>query len=290
VTAASVSRLVPMSRSPVLRRVIASRIALVSVSIIFAFAVIAALAPVLAPADPLQMNIAQRLQGPSATHALGTDQFGRDVLTRLMYGTRLSFLVAFIAVTSAAIGALAVGTLAGFYGGIGDFVSGRIIDVLLSFPPILLALVLIAAVGPNIFNLIVVIVVLRLPGEARLVRSMVLSLRQRTYVEAARCIGATDRRIMLTHIIPHTLGTLSVLLMLGMASAIYLEAAFGFLGLGAQPPDPSWGTMMREGLDVLRTAPHISLATGGAIFITSLCFNSLGDVLRDAFDPTTIRR
>ena len=134
------------------------------------------------------------------------------------------------------------------------------------------------------------IIVLRLPGEARLVRSMVLSLRQRTYVEAARSIGADDGRIMLKHIIPHTLGTLSVLVMLGMASAIYLEAAFGFLGLGAQPPDPSWGTMMREGLDVLRAAPHVSLATGAAIFIASLCFNSLGDVMRDAFDPTTIRR
>jgi peptide/nickel transport system permease protein len=273
-----------------LLRVLGSTTAVISLLVILTFALVAILAPVLAPQDPYLMTVSQRLQGPSAAHLLGTDQFGRDVLTRLMFGTRLSFFVAFVAVAIAAAGALVVGTLAGYYGGISDFVSGRIIDVLLSFPPILLALVLIAAVGPNVFNLVAVIIVLRLPSEARLVRSMVLSLRQRTYVEAARCIGATDRRIMLRHIIPHMLGTLSVLLMLGMASAIYLEAAFGFLGLGAQPPDPSWGTMMRDGLDVLRAAPHLSLVTGSAIFIASLSFNSLGDVLRDAFDPTTIRR
>ena len=289
-TATTATPIAPAQRALVLRRVYTSRVAVVATVIILAFAVTAILAPLLAPADPYQMNIAQRLQAPTPAHVMGTDQFGRDVLTRLMYGARLSFLVAFLAVTLAAVGALAIGTIAGFYGGAGDFIIGRIIDVLLAFPPILLALVLIAALGPNIFNLVAVIVVLRLPGEARLVRSMVLSLRQRTYVEAARCIGATDWRIMLRHIIPHTLGTLSVLLMLGMASAIYLEAAFGFLGLGAQPPDPSWGTMMRDGLDTLRPAPHVSLFTGGAIFITSLCFNWLGDAFRDAFDPSTIRR
>lgn len=277
-------------QSPVAQRVFSSPVAVIAVLVILAFILVSVFAPLLAPHDPMTMNMSERLEDPSAAHPLGTDQFGRDVLTRLMYGTRLSFLVAFTSVAAAAIGALAIGTLAGYYGGISDFLSGRIIDVLLAFPPILLALVLIAAVGPNVLNLIAVIIVLRLPGEARLVRSMVLSLRQRTYVEAARCIGANNRRIMLKHIIPHTLGTLSVLLMLGMASAIYLEAAFGFLGLGAQPPDPSWGTMMRDGLDVLRRAPHLSLATGAAIFIASLCFNSLGDVLRDAFDPSMIRR
>ena len=277
-------------QNPVVKRVIASKTAVVALAVIGMFILIALFAPLVAPRDPLLMNIGNRLEGPSANHIMGTDGFGRDILTRLMYGTRLSFFVAFVSVALAAIGALAIGTIAGYYGGAWDFFSGRIIDVLLSFPPILLALVLIAGLGPNVFNLIVVIIVLRLPGEARLVRSMVLSLRQRTYVEAARCIGADDRRIMLRHIIPHTLGTLSVLIMLGMASAIYLEAAFGFLGLGAQPPEPSWGTMMREGLDVLRRAPHLSLVTGGAIFVASLCFNSLGDVLRDAFDPTTIRR
>jgi peptide/nickel transport system permease protein len=290
VTATAVAQAAPSQRALVLRRVYASPVAMASTAIILAFALIGILAPLIAPADPYFMTISQRLQGPTSAHLMGTDQFGRDVLTRLMYGTRLSFLVAFLSVTAAAIGALAVGTFAGFYGGVGDFIIGRIIDVLLAFPPILLALVLIAALGPNIFNLVAVIIVLRLPGEARLVRSMVLSLRQRTYVEAARCIGATDRRIMVHHIIPQTLGTLSVLLMLGMASAIYLEAAFGFLGLGAQPPDPSWGTMMRDGLDTLRAAPHVSLFTGGAIFITSLCFNTLGDAFRDAFDPNMIRR
>jgi len=290
VTVQVATGMAPAQRALVLRRVYTSRVAVISTLIVIAFALMGIFAPLLAPADPFAMNIAQRLQGPTAAHIMGTDQYGRDVLTRLMYGTRLSFLVAFLAVTVAALGALCIGTIAGFYGGVGDFIIGRLIDVLLSFPPILLALILIAAVGPNIFNLIAVIIVLRLPGEARLVRSMVLSLRQRTYVEAARCIGATDGRIMIRHIIPHTLGTLSVLLMLGMASAIYLEAAFGFLGLGAQPPDPSWGTMMRDGLDTLRAAPHISLFTGGAIFVTSLCFNWLGDAFRDAFDPTTIRR
>ena len=277
-------------QNPVVKRVIASRTAVVALVVIGIFILIALFAPWIAPRDPLLMNIGNRLEGPTPTHLMGTDGFGRDILTRLMYGTRLSFFVAFVSVALAAVGALAIGTVAGYYGGAWDFLSGRVIDVLLSFPPILLALVLIAGLGPNVFNLIAVIIVLRLPGEARLVRSMVLSLRQRTYVEAARCIGANDARIMLRHIIPHTLGTLSVLIMLGMASAIYLEAAFGFLGLGAQPPDPSWGTMMREGLDVLRRAPHLSLVTGGAIFVASLCFNALGDVLRDAFDPTTIRR
>jgi peptide/nickel transport system permease protein len=277
-------------RNPVVRRVVDSRTAVLSVAVLLIFMAIAVLAPLIAPRDPLLMNVANRLEGPSGAHLLGTDGFGRDVLTRLMYGTRLSFFVAFTSVALAAVGALLIGTLAGYYGGAWDFVSGRIIDVLLSFPAILLALVLIAGLGPNVYNLIAVIIVVRLPGEARLVRSMILSLRQRTYVEAARCIGADDRRIMVRHIVPHTLGTLSVLLMLGMASAIYLEAAFGFLGLGAQPPEPSWGTMMREGLDVLRRAPHLSLFTGGAIFVVSLCFNALGDVLRDAFDPTTIRR
>jgi peptide/nickel transport system permease protein len=194
--------------------------------------------------------------------------------------------VAFSSAVGAAGIATVLGSLAGYYRGAIDQVVGRLIELMLAFPAILLGMLLIAALGPSLPNLLVVIVLVRIPGEARIIRSLVLSLRERSFVEVSRSVGASDWRIIFRHILPNTYGTIAVLTMLGMASGVFLEAAFGFLGLGTQPPDPSWGTMMLEGLDYLGPAPHVVFFTGLAMFVVTLAFNLMGDALRDAFDPS----
>ncbi len=244
------------------------------------------LAPVVDPYDPtIDSNLTLSRKAPSLEHPFGTDRLGRDVLRRVIHGTRISLLIGFVVViTSSVIGAT-LGLLAGYFGKLSDTLIMRLMDILLAFPAILLAIAIVAVRGPGIFNTIIAVAVVGIPGYARVVRSMVLSLRERDYVSAARMVGVRDSRIMFLHILPNSLSPLIVQMTLGVGGAILFAAALGFLGLGVQPPVPEWGAMISDSIPFLRQAPHMVFFPGMAIMLTVLGFNLLGDGLRDALDP-----
>jgi peptide/nickel transport system permease protein len=232
-------------------------------------------------------NLAERLQGPSAAHWLGTDDLGRDVLARLIFGTRISLSVGFIAVGIALAIGTALGLVAGFRGGWVDTVVMRFVDVMLSIPTIFLILAVLAFLGPSIYNVMAVIGLTAWPGLARLVRGEVLSIREREYVQAARVAGLPTWRILLVHILPNTVAPILVSATLGVGGAILTESALSFLGLGVQPPTPSWGNVLAIGRDYLHIAWWLSLFPTVAILVTVLAFNLLGEGLRDVLDPRT---
>ena len=247
---------------------------------------LAIFAPLIAPADPLAIDYAHPAAPPGAGgHLLGTDAVGRDILARLIYGTRISLQVGLVAVGIAATLGTTVGLAAGYYGGWVDSVLMRTVDVFLAFPVIVLAIGIIAVLGPSLGNVVIALGLVAWTTYARVVRGQVLVLRELDFVHAARAMGVGDWRILTRHILPNTLAPIIVLATVGMATAIIAEAALSFLGLGVQPPTPSWGTMLNEGRGFLRTAPHISTFPGLAIMLTVLGFNFLGDGLRDALDP-----
>ena len=223
--------------------------------------------------------------GPSAEFPLGTDALGRDLLSRILVGARLSMRVAVLAVALATVAGGALGLVSGYLGGLVDLVIGRIVDVFFAFPAILLALGIVAALGPDPNNVILAIGVVYTPIFARVVRGPVLALRAREFVEAARALGATRARILLRHILPNLVSTLVVQVSLALSWAVLTEGALSFLGLSAQPPAPSWGVMLSEGRQYLEFATHLALFPGIAIMIAVLGFNLLGDGLRDALDP-----
>ena len=245
----------------------------------------ALLGPVLTGHDPSAQTLALRLEGPSAEHLLGLDELGRDVWSRLLAGARISLMVGLVVVgVSASIG-LIVGAVAGYVGGIADEVISRIIDVLLAFPGILLAIALVAVLGPSLTNVVLALTAIGWVGYARLVRGQVLKARELEFVQAARALGARPARLLARHIIPTAIPALVVQATLGMAGAILAEAALSFLGLGVQPPTPSWGTMINGGRVHLIDAPHLTVFPGLAIALLVLGFNFLGDGLRDRLDP-----
>jgi peptide/nickel transport system permease protein len=245
----------------------------------------AALAPWLAPADPTEQALERMLEPPGRAHLLGTDDLGRDVLSRLLHGARISLAVGVLSVgLSLAVG-VGLGLVAGYRGGVVDEVLMRIMDGLLAFPALVLALAITAALGPSLRNAMLAIGIVGIPGFARLVRGQVLSLRALEFVEAARAAGSGDARIVLRHIVPGTLAPVIVHGSLRVAFAVLAEAGLSFLGLGTQPPTPSWGAMLSAGREYLEMAPWLALAPGAAIFVTTLAFNLLGDGLRDALDP-----
>jgi peptide/nickel transport system permease protein len=247
--------------------------------------VAALLAPVLSAQDPSEQTLALRLEGPSAQHVLGLDELGRDVWSRLLAGARISLLVGLVVVgVSASIG-LMVGAVAGYVGGVTDEVISRLIDVLLAFPGILLAIALVAVLGPSLTNVVLALTAIGWVGYARLVRGQVLKARELEFVQAARALGAGPARLLARHIIPTAIPALVVQATLGMAGAILAEAALSFLGLGVQPPTPSWGTMINGGRVHLIDAPHLTVFPGLAIALLVLGFNFLGDGLRDRLDP-----
>jgi peptide/nickel transport system permease protein len=247
--------------------------------------VAALLAPVLSAHDPSEQALALRLEGPSAQHVLGLDELGRDVWSRLLAGARISLLVGLVVVgVSASIG-LMVGAVAGYVGGVTDEVISRLIDVLLAFPGILLAIALVAVLGPSLTNVVLALTAIGWVGYARLVRGQVLKARELEFVQAARALGAGPARLLARHIIPTAIPALVVQATLGMAGAILAEAALSFLGLGVQPPTPSWGTMINGGRVHLIDAPHLTVFPGLAIALLVLGFNFLGDGLRDRLDP-----
>lgn len=237
------------------------------------------------PRDPGAIDIAHRLEPPSWQYPLGTDDLGRDVLTRILYGARISLLVGFVAVGIATMIGIVVGALAGYYGRWIDAVMMRFVDIMLCFPTFFLILAVIAFLEPSIWNIMIIIGLTSWMGVARLVRAEFLSLRERDFVQAARTLGASDSRIIFRHVLPNALSPVLVSATLGVAGAILTESALSFLGIGVQPPTPSWGNMLITGKQTLGTAWWMSAFPGLAILITVLGYNLLGEGIRDALDP-----
>lgn len=246
----------------------------------------AALAPVIAPFDPVRdADLNNYLRPPGAPFALGTDTFGRDVLSRVIYGARVSLGVGIAVQASALVIGVTLGLLAGFFGGRVDQLIMRLTEVVFAFPGLLFAIAIMAVIGPSLYNVFLALGLVSWTSLARVVRGQVLSLKEQEYVEAARAVGASNARIIARHILPNTLAAVVVLVTLGIGGAILAEAGLSFLGLGAQPPQPSWGSMLSAGRDYLLQAPWLSVYPGLAIFLTVMGFNLLGDGIRDLLDP-----
>lgn len=259
--------------------------ALVGLAIILVFVLLAVFAPVISPYDPVRQDLASAVQSPSAAHWFGTDQLGRDVATRLMYGTRISLLIGVLAVLIGLVIGVPLGMIAGYYGGWADLAISRAADMMFAFTSILLALTLVAVLGVSLQNVIIAVGISVVPVIIRLVRSSVLSLREEPYVEAARALGASDFRIITRHVFRNALTPVLVHGTLSIGVSILLAAGLGFLGLGVQSPTPEWGTMLGEGRQFIFNAPHMTTFPGITIFLAILAFNLLGDGLRDALDP-----
>ena len=257
----------------------------VGAAIVLMAVLAALLGPVVMPFDPADQELALRLEGPTGQHWFGLDELGRDILARVLSGARISLLVGLVVVgVSSTIGTL-LGSIAGYFGGVIDEILSRLMDILLAFPGLLLAIAMVAVLGPSLTNVIIALSLIGWVGYARLVRGQVLRARELEFVLAARALGATIPRILARHIIPTALPAVTVQATLGMGGAILAEAALSFLGLGVQPPTPSWGTMLSYGRAHLLEAPHLTIFPGLAIAVLVLGFNFLGDGLRDALDP-----
>jgi len=243
-------------------------------------------APWLAPADPTEQSIVDQLAPPGGDFPLGADNFGRDVLSRLLWGARFSLLVSFLSVSCAMLVGGTVGLVAGYVGGRTDLFAMQVMDVLLSFPSLILGLIVVALVGPSLPTLVFAIALTTVAPFARVARAPVLSLRARPYVEAGRALGFSHARIVFVHILPNMIAEVLVMATLWMADAVRTEAALSFLGLGIKPPAPSWGSMLRDGFENILDAPWLSIFPGLAILILVLGLNLLGDGMRDATDPT----
>ncbi len=287
-TASSTERRTPRTRlffrDVVWQRLRGNRLAVAGALIVAAMFVVALLAPLLAR-DPAAIDISKRLLAPSFGHWMGTDDLGRDVLSRIMYGARISLLVGFVSVGIASLIGILLGALAGYYRGWVDAVIMRFVDIMLCFPSFFLILAVIAFLEPSIWNIMAIIGMTGWMGVARLVRAEFLSLRERDFVLAARALGASDGRIILRHILPNALSPVLVSATLGVAGAILTESALSFLGIGVQPPTPSWGNMLINGKQTLGEAWWLSAFPGLAILVTVLGYNLLGEGIRDALDP-----
>lgn len=269
----------------VVRLFVRNRLALVGLIVIVVFVFVAVGAPWLTPHEPNEVNLSQRFIRPGSEHLFGTDNLGRDILSRVIMGARVSLLVGIVAVgLSMSIG-VTLGLLAGYHRGALDNVIMRFVDVFLAFPVIVLAIAIIAVRGPGLINVIVALGLVYWTTYARVTRGVTLTLREQEYVMAARSMGASDWHIIWRHILPNALAPILVIASLGMGSAIIAEAALSFLGLGIQPPEASWGSMLSFGMQFLRDTPYLSTFPGLAIFVVVLAFNMLGDGLRDALDP-----
>jgi peptide/nickel transport system permease protein len=258
----------------------------VGAGIILIFVVVAIFAPVLAPHDPYLINAGNMLAAPNQSNWLGTDEYGRDILSRIIYGARISIFVGLMAVgIGTTIGAL-LGIVSGYFGGTVDYLIQRVMDTLMAFPTLILALAMVAVLGPSIQNVIIALAIVKLPNACRVVRSTALSIRERPFIVAARNLGLTHTRILLVHILPNCMAPFIILATAGLGSAILSEAALSFLGLGTPPPEPSWGAMLSGRTQrYMLQAPWMAIAPGLAITIIVFGFNFLGDALRDLLDP-----
>lgn len=249
----------------------------------------AVFAPWIWPADPLEQNILAQLQPPTLEHPLGTDSFGRDVLSRLLHAARISLTIGVLAIALALVIGTAIGVAAGYIGGWFDSAVCAVLDVLLSFPTLLLGLMVVAMLGPSLENLVIAIAITELAPFARVARAPAIALRNREFVEAGRALGFSDLRLVSVHVLPNLLSEVVVVASLWLAAAIRTEASLSFIGLGVKPPTPTWGGMIREGFERILEAPWLALAPSIAILVTVLGLNLLGDGLRDALDPKARR-
>jgi peptide/nickel transport system permease protein len=267
------------------RRFRRNRLAVAGAVVVAFLFIIAIAAPLISPYDPNEIDRAHILEPPGPEHPLGTDDLGRDVLSRMIYGSRISLSVGFVAVGIATIVGIFFGALSGYYGGWVDRIIMRFVDIMLSIPTFFLILAVIAFVGPSIWNIMVVIGLTSWMGVARLVRAEFLSLKEREFVLAERALGAGNMRIIFSHILPNSMAPVFVSAVLGVAAAILVESALSFLGIGVQPPTPSWGNILTLGKDNIEIAWWLSVFPGLAILITVLAYNLVGEGLRDALDP-----
>lgn len=261
------------------------RMAMIAGSFIVILLIVALIGPFIAPYSATEPDYDNILSSPSFEHLAGTDAFGRDIFSRIIEGTRVSLFVGLSSVFVGAIAGTILGLISGFYGGRIDSIIMRFCDVLFAFPGILLAIGIIAILGPGLGNVVIAVAIFGIPTFARIVRSSTLAIKATVYVESARSIGAPAKRIILKHIFPGTMSSIIVYFTMRIGTSILTAASLSFLGLGAQPPSPEWGAMLSSGRDFLNTAPHVTIFPGLAIFVTVLAFNLLGDGLRDALDP-----
>jgi peptide/nickel transport system permease protein len=268
-----------------IRRMVRNPVAMIGLVIVLLFVFIALFAPLIAPHDYDLANFTLARQGPSATYLLGNDELGRDMLSRLMQGAQISLTLGIISVSIGVVLGVTLGIIAGYFGGLADLLISGFIDILLAFPSILLAILLVAFLGGSLQNAIIAIGILSIPVYTRLVRSSTLALREELFIEAARAIGANHLTILLRHILPNVLSPIIVQSSLQMAAAIQAAAALGFLGLGAPPDVPEWGNMLQKGRNFIFSAPHIVIYPGLATMLVVFGFSLLGDGLRDALDP-----
>lgn len=263
-----------------------NKTAMVGLILIALLVLLAIIGPSISPHHPLTPDPIHRLQGPSWRHPFGTDSLGRDILSRVIYGSRISIIIGLIAVSISLIPGTILGLLAGFYGRRIDEPIMRFMDIMLAFPAILLAIFITAILGPSLLNTMIAVGIVYIPHYARIVRSTVLSLKEQLFVQAVKALGGSDLRIIALHIFPNTIPPIIVYATLGMGTAVLQAAALGFLGLGAQPPTPEWGAMLSEGRQYIQIAPHVAAFPGLAIFTLVLGFNLFGDGLRDVLDPS----
>jgi peptide/nickel transport system permease protein len=269
------------------RELVQNRFALVGTVFLLLVGAAGLLAPLLATHLPHEQSLMSRLAPPSAEHWLGTDELGRDEYSRLLYGARVSLFISFVGTAGGVLAGALIGLISGYFGGWTDTISMRLIDVMFAFPGILLAILIVAVMGPGLFNLVVALVVFAAPTLSRIVRSSVLSLKSQEFVQAARVNGASRTRIMTHHLLPNTLAPIIVFATLGVAGSLLTTAGLGFLGLGVQPPTAEWGAMLSVGRNYLRDSPHLVIFPGLLILGTVMSLNLIGDALRDALDPHT---
>jgi peptide/nickel transport system permease protein len=252
---------------------------------VLVFLVVAIFAPWIAPHDPFEQNMQVMLEAPSIHHFFGTDEFGRDIFSRIIYGAQISLMIGIVGVLISIVFGVALGTISGYFGGFVDSLVMRIMDIFMAFPSFLLALAIVSVLGPGMINVMIAIGIFSVPTFARISRSSVISIKNKEYIEAARAMGGTHLFIIWKHILPNSIAPIIVLSTMRIATAILTAAGLSFLGMGAQPPTPEWGAMLSTGREYLRTAPHVSTIPGLAIMFMVLAFNMLGDGLRDALDP-----
>lgn len=269
----------------VMRELTRNKFALAGAIFLLLMVVVAIFAPVVAPQSPTSQSLLDRLKPPSSAHWLGTDELGRDELSRLIYGARTSLFIALVGTAGGVVIGTTLGMMCGFFGGWVDNLIMRLIDIMFAFPGILLAILIVAVMGPGLFNLIIALMIWGTPTLARIVRSSVLSLKAFEFVEASRAMGASRLRIMFRHLLPNCIAPIIVYATLGVAGALLTAAGLGFLGIGVQPPTPEWGSMLSVGRSYLRETPWLMIVPGLAILFTVISLNLIGDALRDALDP-----
>jgi peptide/nickel transport system permease protein len=267
------------------KRFFKNKLSILGLAVVIILILVSLLAGGLCPYDPLKISISTRTQGPSPTHYLGTDHFGRDIYSRILSGAKISLTVGILSVALGALIGIILGAIGGYFGGWIDYVIVLIMDTIISFPATLLAIGLMSVMGLGVTNIIVALAFIGIPVYGRVVRGAVLSIREKEYIEAARASGSSHLKLILIHVLPNAMAPLIVVTTIGVANAILIEAALSFLGLGVAPPAPSWGNMLADGRNFITQAPWMTIFPGIAISITVLGFNTLGDGLRDVLDP-----